>query len=316
MILLFPAGPAQKADVPAPIGTPPAIPSFAFSASDRTYKLDLIGNMEKPPQLIVFGGSRATRFDPDYLHTVTGPRSFNAAFSNGRPTDAWAITRYLLQEHPTLRLRVFWPVQWTLFYDKQLDSGLVQDPRLAAAFDQETLDDAAADQVAYMRGGAPPKLWYPAGYAANGLLLNNWYDVLEAQGRTLDTAVRIWVGQTKATLNDSAVHRKDWSLNRVCFAHTLSPLNSIGVRPLIVVMPTQPLAIQLLGRDWWEATVTNFLVQLRTLRKRYRFALLDYSSIEAFGGDPGDFYDGVHVKAENARRVVAAAWRDAGWAFR
>ena len=49
---------------------------------------------------------------------------------------------------------------------------------------------------------------------------------------------------------------------------------------------------------------------------RYDFALLDYSRIESFGGDPSDFYDGVHVKAENARRIIDTAFRDAPAAFR
>ncbi len=49
---------------------------------------------------------------------------------------------------------------------------------------------------------------------------------------------------------------------------------------------------------------------------RYRFAVLDYSRVEDFGGDPNAFYDGVHVKAKNAKLIAARAFKDVPQAFR
>ena len=43
--------------------------------------------------------------------------------------------------------------------------------------------------------------------------------------------------------------------------------------------------------------------------------MLDYSRIASFGGDPDAFYDGVHVKAENADRIARAAVRAVSQAF-
>jgi hypothetical protein len=38
--------------------------------------------------------------------------------------------------------------------------------------------------------------------------------------------------------------------------------------------------------------------------------------IASFGGDPQAFYDGVHFKVSNARKLIATAVREAPQAFR
>lgn len=305
----------DRIDLIRPGATPPTLPVAARVDSDRTYKLDLIAAMDTPPRLLIFGGSRAQRFDPQYFEEVTGLVTFNAAFSNGRPSDAWAITRYCLQRRPKVKLRVFWAVQPSVFQDKPLDPGIVQDQRLSRAFDQRTVDEAAREQIA-AAGSDRPSLWTRPGYAADGRLIYNYYDYLEEQGRTLDTAIRQWVSLMQSRQGTTPFKRTTWSPNQLYFARTLALLNSIGVRPVVVVMPTHPLAIELLGEARWTKQQTRLHEALAELATRHDFALLDYSRIEAFGGDPSDFYDGVHVKSENARRIVDAAWRDAADAFR
>ena len=305
----------DRIDLTMPGASPPALPEAALVDSDRTYKLDLIEKMKKPPRLLIFGGSRAQRFDPQYFEEVTGLITFNAAFSNGRPTDAWAITRYCMQREPKVKLRVFWAVQPSIFQDKPIDPGIVQDQRLSRAFDQETVDKAAAEQIATM-GDDKPSLWTRPGYAPDGKLIYNYYDYLEAQGRTLDTAIRQWVSLMQSRQGTTPFRRTTWSPNQRYFARTLALLNSIGVRPVIVIMPTHPLAIELLGEDQWAKQQERLHAAMAEMLTRYDFALLDYSRIESLDGDPSDFYDGVHVKAENARRIIDTAFRDAPDAFR
>ena len=43
---------------------------------------------------------------------------------------------------------------------------------------------------------------------------------------------------------------------------------------------------------------------------------MDYTDIAAFHGTEDGFYDGAHVTAENARRILAQAVRDEPGAFR
>lgn len=314
LIMMSPS-PGDRIDLTRPGATPPPLPEAAVVDSDRSYKLDLIEAMDRAPRLLIFGGSRATRFDPAYFEKVTGLRSFNAAFPVGRPSDAWAITHYCLQRHPGVKLRCFWAIQPSLFQDRQMDPGLVQDPRLSRAFDQETIDAAAAAQIATM-GEDKPALWTAPGYAADGRLIYNYYDYLEDRGRTLETAIRQWVSLMNSRRPEKPYESDRWRSNQRYFARTLALLNSIGVRPVIVIMPTHPWAIELLGEKRWREQRQRLLDSLAEMAKLHDFALLDYTRIESFGGDPDDFYDGVHVKAENARRIVDAAVRDAPDAFR
>jgi hypothetical protein len=317
MIVMFPAhlGPAV---VPSPQASPPAIPSGARLTSDRTYKIDLVQKMKEPPRLLIFGGSRATRFDPSYFKRLTGLPTFNFAFSNGRPVDDWAITRWYLSQHPDLPLHVFWAVEPSLFFQKDLDPGLVQDARLTAAFPQKVADKAARKQVAGM-GQPRVMLCEGSGFRADGMLTYGWYDYREQQGLTLDRAVRNWAVsvQTNPRSNANRIFtRHSWTLNQTSFVQTIALLNSVGCTPVVVVMPTQPLAIQLLGEEHWAHNLTRFLGNLRQLQTRYRFAVLDYSRVEDFGGDPSAFYDGVHVKAKNAKLIAARAFEDVPQAFR
>ena len=54
----------------------------------------------------------------------------------------------------------------------------------------------------------------------------------------------------------------------------------------------------------------------QSLRGRYRFHLLDYTDLATFHGSADEFYDGAHVTAANARRILVQAVKDAPEAFR
>ncbi len=310
MIMLFP--PQGHVNIPRPMATPPSLPAGASIPSDRSYKLDLIARLPKPPQLVIFGDSRGQRFEPAQFERLTGLRTFNACFSNGRPLEAWAYTNYLLAEYPHTTLRCFWAVQPTTLYPKPIDPGLVQDPRLARAFSQGFIDHAAREQIATMYV-EKPMLWYAGGFAADGHVIHNWHDDMPAGPAALDAAIR---REVAITLSKRVKHRgKSWSDNATYLAATIGLFNSIGVEPVLAVMPTHPLAIELVGRARWERQRDRFMAFMQSLKRHYRFVLLDYSEVKKFGGDPGAFYDGMHMRAENARRLAAVALKQAAPAF-
>jgi hypothetical protein len=312
-VLLFPPV-AGHLDLPLTGATPPAtLPASAHRESDRTYKLDLLDKLASPPQLIVFGGSRGTRFDPKRLQQRTGLRTFNAAFSNGRPTDAWGFTCYSLQRAPNVKLHCLWAIQPSIFYQKVLDPGLLQDPRLSRYFPQQMLDDAVPDQIAYVALDLP-LFWSPGEFIDDGRMVTNWYDTLESQGRTLDQSLRQYIAAQLGSGHGTG-QRTSWGLNQRYFAMTLGLFNSVGVTPVLVMMPTHPVAIAGLGAAAWEKKRVRLLHFLRFLQRTYHFVVLDYSRIESFHGDPNAFYDGVHIKKENADRIIDAAVRAAPQAF-
>src|SRR5205814_2373867 len=56
--------------------------------TDRPAKAKLVDRLAAPPELVVFGSSRALKIDPAYLQRKLGLRGFNAGVSDGEPEDA------------------------------------------------------------------------------------------------------------------------------------------------------------------------------------------------------------------------------------
>ena len=81
-------------------------------------------------------------------------------------------------------------------------------------------------------------------------------------------------------------------------------------------MPYHPTALAAFRAVGWGAKERAFKTYLTSLRGTYRFHLLDYTDIASFHGSRDAFYDGAHVKAANARRILAQAVKDAPEAFR
>ena len=281
--------------------------------SDRTYKANLIEKLPKPPQLLFLGGSRSMRFEPAYAQKLTGLRGFNAAFQNARPEDAWAFVNLLYQRSPTTRLRVFWGMQPNLFYDRDMDPGLLQDPRLSRFFPPELLAQQAAN-LPQTRAQMPKvNVLKRRRYLADGALVWNQYDVFEAQGRTLDQSlteyIRLALKHTGSGHSRGVVPRAE-----VYFEKTLALLNEHGTSPLLVLMPVHPRVLAAVPSV--ERSLALFKAKLAGLAQKYTFSVLDMTHIESFGGDPTQFYDGVHIKVSNARKMIATAVRKAPQAFK
>ena len=80
---------------------------------------------------MIFGGSRAQRFEPSVAEKLTGLPTFNFAAQNSRPEDVYAMSRLLFWRAPSVKLRCFWALQATTLSDSPLHPGLLAEPRLA-----------------------------------------------------------------------------------------------------------------------------------------------------------------------------------------
>jgi hypothetical protein len=65
----------------------------------------------------------------------------------------------------------------------------------------------------------------------------------------------------------------------------------------------------------WENKIDRLRTYLRALQSRCDLRVVDLLDIESFGGDPDGFYDGAHVTAENARRIIRHVVDVAPWSF-
>jgi hypothetical protein len=59
-----------------------------------------------------------------------------------------------------------------------------------------------------------------------------------------------------------------------------------------------------LGPLGWNVRHRQVLAYLDALSKRYRFTVLDMTSLSSFGGSPRLFYDGFHLTIPNMHRLL------------
>jgi hypothetical protein len=254
-----------------------------------------VERLPEPPELVIFGGSRAQRFEPSAAEKLTGLATFNFAVQNSRPEDAYAMARYLFWRAPGVKLRCLWALQATTLADSPLHPGLLAESRLSRFLPGYLLEaqrPAAADTTGRQVGP-------DAVFTARGSLESTLLGYL-------------------ATMVPRAASPTPYSKTRAkkYFERTLKLFNLHDVEPVLVIMPYHPTALAAFRAVGWDAKEQELRSYLQGLRGSYRFHLLDYTDIAAFNGLEDAFYDGSHVTAANARRILAQAAEDAPEAFR
>ncbi len=285
--------------------------SYRRVGYDKSFKADLIDALPSPPELIVFGGSRARRFAPSDLSRATGLSAFNCAVQCFRPEDAYAFSRYLFDKAPDQRLRCVIALQTRTFNDDQMRAGLLHDERLSRAFPAGLVEEQRATL------GTPPvkDLLVASRFLPRGFLEENAYDVTRAKpqyafSRHMDLYIR------RLLPNHSWNGPLDAQRSREYFEKTMRLYNDHDVIPLVVIMPYQPKALRAFRAAGFQKHLDVLTSYLRDARTRCDFRVLDLVDISSFGGSPRAFYDGAHVARENTRRIVRHAVRAAPECFR
>ena len=265
---------------------------------DRSFKCDLAAELRTPPEVVVFGGSRATRFQPSVFHEVAGLTALNAATQNFRPEDAWAISSFLYRRAPDVKLHAFFAVQSTTFSDVRLHPGLLYDRRLSRWFPVSLIS-----RMKRLVGTPPrPDLLRNKRFSSRGLLLWNGYDRRRAAGVPLDDILAAYLEATLPTAGDTAEVKQTRS--HLYFEKTIELYNQHGVVPVVVIMPYHPKVLAAFRAVGWELKVDRLRAYLADLQTRRDLRVVDLLDIAAFGGDPNEFYDGSHVTMENSARII------------
>jgi hypothetical protein len=282
----------------------------ASPAYDRAVKCDLVERLPEPPRLVVFGGSRAQRFEPSVAEKLTGLPAFNFAVQNSRPEDVYAMARYLFWRAPSVKLRCLWALQATSISDSPLHPGLLAEPRLNRFLPDYLV--RAQRRVSTSTEGrelAPDNEFTP-----RGDLVSNGYDARLARGVPFEKTLQGYLAKMVPRAGAPSPYGKVRA--RRYFERTLQLFNLHDVEPVLVIMPYHPAALSAFRAVGWGAKEDAFKSYLESLKGTYRFRLLDYTDIAAFHGSEDAFYDGAHVKAANARRILAQAVKDAPEALR
>ena len=302
---------------PAPTNTTaPRTPTWRLTSYrkigyDRSFKADLIDELPAAPRLVVFGGSRAMRFEPSYFAEHAGLSAFNCAVQNCRPEDAYAFSSYLFSRAPATRLDCVFAVQTTTFNDGALHPGLLHDERLSRAFPAALI----ARQIA--ASGKPPvkDLLDTNRFSSRGLLLRNVYDIgRERPSYSFDLHMADYLRRTLPKYTWAG--RAQTSRSRAYFEKTMRLYNDHGVVPAIVIMPYHPRALRAFRAVGWQKKVDALMAYLHDAQSRCDFHVLDLLDIASFDGRARWFYDGAHVTRENARLILRYALRAAPECFR
>lgn len=266
---------------------------------DRSFKADLYEEMPRVPRVLVFGGSRSLRMQPDTIKARTRLPAFNFGFHNGRPEDAWAVTDWVLDMHPEKPPTVIWCVQATTFVDVPMHPGLIVDERLSQALDPALVEA----KMAWAMRQPKRNLLSGRRYGYDGMLWWNTYDRRRKAGRTLQQALD---GYLNAKMLAKAGNRKIPRNTRsmTYFKRTIRLLNSHGIRPLIVIMPYHPRVLKAFYSVGWGVKERWLRNYLSNLSKRLNFRVVNCLRISSFGGSPDGFYDGSHLTAGNSRRLL------------
>lgn len=277
---------------------------------DRTVKCDLVDRLPEPPELVIFGGSRAQRFEPSAAEKLTGLPTFNFAVQNSRPEDAYAMARYLFWREPGVRLRCIWALQSTTFSDSPLHPGLLAEQRLS----QFLPGYLVAAQREASAGSAGREVASDTLFTARGAIVRNGYDSRLERGVPLEETLLGYLDVMLPRASSPAPHEKDRA--RRYFERTLQLFNLHDVEPVLVIMPYHPTALAAFRAVGWDAKEQELKRYLESLHGTYRFHVLDYTEITAFHGEADAFYDGSHITAANARRILAQVVKDVPGAFR
>ena len=284
--------------------------------TDRPVKAALVDRLAQAPQLVIFGSSRALKINPAYLQARLGQPGFNAGVSDGEPEDAWAFLNLIHSRFPKAHPHFLYMLDVEAFRGTP-DPGVLDTPQLARYI------PFRARWSARVHGLLPLLSWkgvrasirvvrktaFGNGiplrntvFAANGFRIVDSHDIARARGSTFADQLRgsealySWVYRT-------LYHRLS-PTQESYFERTLAKMDAWGEPPLIVLTPIHPAMRAVLGPLGWNVRHRQALAYLDALSKRYRFTLLDMTSLSSFGGSPRLFYDGFHLTIPNMHRLL------------
>ncbi len=293
----------------------------AENSEVRSAKLDLYEQAVtsgREPQVVLLGSSRTMKVDPADVERLTGTTAFNAAVSGGVPRDAWLFVR-LIEEHQKETFpHLVWGLDIDAFRDKQLRDGLSTDPRMsrfvtrgermatrvASAGSLTELQTLKASVRSVATGGAAGQTPREARFSPSGMQLWSW-----PLGRTAEIRERL-IRRQIAEYAGFVFERDSYDGIEpeplAEFVDAVRIANEHGDVPTVFLTPYHPLAEDLLERYGIDERAGEVRAKLRELQREgeIEFRLVDASDLDSFGGDPAQFYDGIHMTPSNTSRLL------------
>jgi hypothetical protein len=261
---------------------------------------------------LILGSSRTMFVSPRILDPLTGKRFFNASVYNAFPEDYLAMYRTLVKRGATPEMLLIGVDDDHLDGERPFDQEMEANYAFRSEVDDSMRGPAGfivhrADQYkrslsfimisnllssvqVMVRHVPPTSSWAPDGE----WLIQNW--------KTADGEGNVVLLRNMTQL----------SARRTEFLETLiREARARGTKILLFVTPYRPDILFMIHEDLvaWSHHQTA-VTYLQSLVARYGIAVLDYTNESTFGGDPADWYDGVHYTQRNAARLTRQVIHD------
>src|SRR6266516_1888195 len=279
--------------------------------ADRTVKLDLIRKLERSPDIVILGSSRARQAEPSFLTQLTGETAFNAAVTGGTAADAWVTARYVNDRFPRKPHHYIWFVDAGIA-TKGINPQLAEDPRGKRYLAGKGVSFTLADVGTYIGPQASLASWRVLKqcllhtckarlrYLPDGAIARPTLKYLPEHAASLQNSISRLVDAVRAhpprkPNTNPARYR--------FFERTLAFMNAHGIRPVIVLNPIHPKVLAELRKHGFAQRRAS-LAYLHALHRRYDFVVVDGEDISRWGGSPQQFTNATHINRRNMRRLL------------
>ncbi|MGE5672989.1 MAG: hypothetical protein ACM3XM_03760 [Mycobacterium leprae] len=300
-----------------PLGYYPPHLVQPLSYGDQLIKLDLM-KQAKAPDLVILGSSRTMKLSPADVTDLTGWTAFNGGVSSSRPEEWYAMLSHALNDlhwHP--KALVLGVDAETLFYHGDPNDDLLSSPdlrkylplqmwagsllnrtKLLISYDQTLLSKKALGLA--MEPNQQPKA---ITFESNGLLhYVGWEKAVQDGTYQLGYEVNIKDYQRRyAATADFDAQRQS------LFERTLDLAARNQIQVYLFLTPFHPGVLAAMQQDPdFNRVRSAVLPYLQGMTEKYPgVTFTDLTDIHSFGGDPNNFFDGVHYRQENARLILA-----------
>ena len=117
---------------------------------DRSTKADLLTGLQEPPELLIYGSSRAWTVEAARVEQATGLRTFNAAVTAGRPADAYVFTRVVHDRWPQAKPDFLWLLDVESFLRSPLAPSLLAESRFSRYLPWRAKAAAQLDELGWL----------------------------------------------------------------------------------------------------------------------------------------------------------------------
>ena len=117
---------------------------------DRSTKADLLTELEQPPELLIYGSSRAWTVEAARVEQATGLRTFNAAVTAGRPADAYVFTEVVHHTWPRATPDFLWLLDVEAFLRGPLPPSLLAESRFSRYLPWRAKAAAQLDELGWL----------------------------------------------------------------------------------------------------------------------------------------------------------------------